>query len=155
MVKEAATQEKWCVYVNQAYISAQTAKRLIACARRFSGAPPSFFGPVGSASKLFELLALSWDDTQALTRSFTVTGLTLDRIGPTGQAQLRAAIRKACESADQPATAKRRGVYIAVDEEHMLCLFRQCGPKVSLALLSVAGTFADAYERNSYAEPFC
>jgi hypothetical protein len=154
MVKELAAKGKWRVYVNQAGIPAQAAERLIACARRFSGAPPSFFDSVGSASNLFELLALSGGDIQALMQGLDVHGLTLDRIASTGKVQLRAAIRKARESAGQPMTApKRKGVHLSVDEEQMLRLFRQCGSKGRAALLSVAGTLVEACECHSNAGP--
>lgn len=156
VVKDAAAKGKWRVYVNQAGLPAQTAERLIACARRFNDAPPSFFDSVGSASNLFELLALSKDDIQALALGLEVHGLTLDRINSTGKAQLRAAIRKACEVAGQPVTPpKRNGVQLSVDEEHMLRLFRQCGSKGRVALLSVAGTLVEARERHGNAGSVC
>lgn len=144
-IKEAAAKGKWRGYVNQVGISAQEAERLIACARRFRNASVSFLESIGSASHLFELLALSSDDIQALMHGLEVHGLTLDRVGTLTKVQLRDAVRRVCELDGKPLTQpKRRPVLLKVDEEHMLRLFRQCTQEGRAALLSVAGPLAES-----------
>lgn len=142
VVKETAARGRWRAYVNQIGISAQQAERLIACARRFSDVSASFLGSVGSASNLFELLALSSDEIGAMALGLEVRGLTLAQIGTLTKAQLRTAINA---HMDQPLIAsKRKPAHLGVDEEHMLRLFRQCNKKERAALLSVASSLAES-----------
>lgn len=140
MLKEASPHGTWRDRVNMLGLSSDTAERLMAVARRFSGAPDTLFSAVGNASKLFELLPLAPEQVDALCGCQTADGLTLDRLTSMSKLEVRAAVY-AATGREAPAPSPKP-VRLSVEEERMLRLFRQCSTPAREALFSVAGLLA-------------
>jgi len=142
-VKASLPHGEWLNHLaNVPGLSANTAQRLMAVARRFSGAPDAFLDAVGSVSKLIELLTL--DDAELLMRGEAVNGLTLERIEHMTVTELRVAKRdaQARDRAECRPVRQANLVRLSVEEERMLRLFRKCTKPAKAALFRVAEQLA-------------
>ena len=140
LLKAASPHGTWRNLVNTLGLSVSVAERLMAMSRRFADAPTSFFGAVGSAGKMIELLPLQ--GAEELAHGAEIHGLTLERIKPMTVLQLRAAVRAACVAMGRAPSPPPKPVHLTADEERMLRLFRQCSAPAREALFSVAGLLA-------------
>ena len=146
MLKEATVPGGWRNEVNKRGMSASTASRLIACARRFDGAGPGFFEAAGTSAKLFELLPLDQGAVSVLEDEKAWHGITLEGVRSASVVELRTAVRAAVfhGGADTPEapSAPPPAVTLTVNEERMLRLFRKCLPQARAALFTVAEALA-------------
>lgn len=142
MLKEATVPGGWRNEVNKRGLSASTASRLIACARRFDGAGPGFFDAAATAAKLYELLPLDKGAVTDLEEGKSWHGLTLEGMRAASVLELRTAVRAALLHGDactpETPSAPPPAVTLTVSEERMLRLFRKCAPQARAALFAVA-----------------
>jgi hypothetical protein len=150
MVKQITPHGSWRNKVNQLGLEASTSSRLMACARRFKDAPPTFLAAVGSFSKLYELLALSHGFCDELSDGKPVGRLTWETLSGMTCLELREEVRAVNDAASKnpgsepvPRALKclfnpPRSTVLTVEEERMLRLFRQANEKTREALFLVA-----------------